>query len=130
MAQQAPNDPYRPASESPAWSDPRQTSQFDNELQADPELREGPVTTGRVAAFAVAIMLVFAAVFYGMNSSSTNPGQPVAAGQSVPANQASTPNSGAGVTTGAAPTSQPQSAPTGTEIDRAVPKGSDGNKAP
>lgn len=130
MAQQAPNDPYRPASESPAWSDPRNPSRLDNELQVDPELREGRAATGRIAAFAVAIVLVFAAVFYGLNSSSTNPGQPVAATQSTPVNQSMAPNSGAGVTTGAAPASKPQSAPTGTEIDRAAPKGSDVNKGP
>ena len=45
---------------------------LDNELQIDPELAEGPASSGRIALFAVAIAVVLGAVFYGLNNSSIN----------------------------------------------------------
>jgi hypothetical protein len=127
MAQRNPDDPYRP---NPFPDDPRTPSQLDTELQVDPEMNEGPVTMGRIALFAVAIVLVFGAVFYGMNTSSTNPNSPAVATQTAPppANQTNaqtapvapgvrdvTPrnaqtNAQPGVTTGAAPAA-PATAP-------------------
>jgi hypothetical protein len=121
-----PDDPYRP--DAPT-GDPRTPSQLDAELQADPELREGPVTSGRLILVALAIVLVFAAVFYGMNSTAIAPDNPSVATQTSPpppgqtdAHNAPpvppgvrdvTPRSGDpnanGVTTGAAPA--PRAAP-------------------
>ena len=45
---------------------------LDNELQADPELAEGPASGAKVAMFAVAIAVVLGAVFYGLNNTSVN----------------------------------------------------------
>ena len=89
---------------------------LDNELQADPELAEGPASGAKVAMFAVAIAVVLGAVFYGLNNTSVNqagttpPSQ--TAQQTQPANPAAPPgmrdvtprnNSEPGTTTGAAP---------------------------
>jgi hypothetical protein len=63
-----PNDPYRP---NLADDDFVRAARRDAELQADPELGEGPASSGKVALFAVAIALVLGAVFYGLNNSST-----------------------------------------------------------
>ena len=71
-----PNDPYR--------ADPTDEKfaarhRLDNELQADPELAEGPASGTRIAMFALAIAVVLGAVFYGLNSSPSpgrhNPGR-------------------------------------------------------
>jgi hypothetical protein len=60
-----PNDPYR----SPlADDDIRRQARLDNELQADPELAEGPASGGRIAMFAVAVAVILGAVFYGLNN--------------------------------------------------------------
>ena len=50
----------------------RRQARLDNELQADPELAEGPASGGKIAMFAVAIALVLGAVFYGLNNSTIN----------------------------------------------------------
>jgi hypothetical protein len=131
-----PNDPYRanPADDpylSNRDDEYRRAARLDNELQPDPELAEGPASGGRVAMFAVAVALILGAVFYGLNSSSTNP-----TGTSTAQNTQSTPpaappgmrdvtpranNMEPGTTTGAAP-AQPQmppsSAPTGQDVNR------------
>jgi hypothetical protein len=98
---------------------------FDTELQPDPELVEGPSSTGKVAAFALGIAILLGAVFYGLNNSSTNnqASNPPAAqsAQTQPANPSD--NKAPGVTTGAAtnrPT-PPANAPTGSEIDHSAP---------
>ena len=134
MAQTNLNDPYQ--SRMP-MDDPRAAPRLDSDLQADPERRAGPMTGGRIAAFAVAIILVFGAVFYGMNSTSTDPGAPaISTTQNSPDNAANqtaqsspptapgardiTPRNNAepGTTTGAAPSrgnaAPPVSAPTGS----------------
>jgi hypothetical protein len=46
----------------------RRRASLDNEMQADPELAEGPASGGRVAMFALAIALVLGSVFYGLNN--------------------------------------------------------------
>ncbi len=50
----------------------RRQARLDNELQADPELAEGPASGGKVAMFAIAIAVVLGAVFYGLNNSTVN----------------------------------------------------------
>lgn len=108
-----PNDPYRP---NLADDEYLRAARRDADLQADPELGEGPASSGKVALFAVAIALVLGAVFYGLNNTSTiNQASNAPASQTAqtqPANPASPPgmrdvtprnNTGPGVTTGAAP---------------------------
>jgi hypothetical protein len=108
-----PNDPYRP---NLADDEYLRTARRDADLQADPQLGEGPASSGKVALFAVAIALVLGAVFYGLNNTSTtNEASNTPASQTAqtqPANPAApsgmrdvTPrtNTGPGVTTGAAP---------------------------
>ena len=109
-----PNDPYRP---NLADDEYLRAARRDADLQADPELGEGPASSGRIALFAVAIALVLGAVFYGLNNTTTgnqasNAPPTQTAQQSQPANPAAPPgmrdvtprnNAAPGVTTGAAP---------------------------
>jgi hypothetical protein len=110
-----PNDPYRPIGE----DDYLRAARRDADLQADPELGEGPASSGKIALFAVAIAVVLGAVFYGLNNTSVNQATtepPAKTAQTQPANPAAPPgmrdvtprknNTTPGVTTGAAP-SQP-----------------------
>jgi hypothetical protein len=125
----SPADPYR-TTEPVAGDELRRTQSLDNELQVDPELAEGPASTGKIAMFAVAVALVLGAVFYGLNNSTINhagtaptsstaqnaPSSPPAA---PPGMRDVTPraNTDQGVTTGAAPArpqTPPASAPMGT----------------
>ena len=133
-----PNDPYRP---NLADDDLQRTQRLDRELQADPELSEGPASGGKVAMFAIAIAVVLGAVFYGLNNSSMNPAG-TGSTATAPATQntaQTTPaappgmrdvtprnNTEPGMTTGAAPARPQQpaaSAPTGQEIDRSAKPG-------
>jgi hypothetical protein len=120
-----PNDPYRPRLSD---DDIGRTSRLDDEMQPDPELQEGPTSTGKIALFAVAIALVLGAVFYGLNNSTIDhagtapPAQ--TAQQTRPASPTAPPglNKQPGTTTGSA-TNQPTppaSNPTGTEVDRSA----------
>jgi hypothetical protein len=98
------------------------------ELQPDLELTEGPASRGRIASYAAVIVLILAAVFYGLHNANrqtaSNPPPLAQTSQSAPSqgpahNGANTQQ---GVTTGSAtnhPT-PPQGGPTGTEIDRAA----------
>ena len=109
-----PNDPYRPNF---ADDEYLRAARRDVDLQADPELGEGPASSGKVALFAVAVALVLGAVFYGLNNSSTgnqasNAPATQTAQQTAPANPAAPPgmrdvtprnNIEPGMTTGAAP---------------------------
>ena len=125
-----PNDPYRPIGD----DDYLRAARRDNDLQVDPELVEGPASSGKIALFAVAIALVLGAVFYGLNNTSVNQAStepPAKTAQTTPANPAAPPgmrdvtprnNTSPGVTTGAAP-----SQPTSPAPAPAVP--SDGGKA-
>lgn len=134
-----PNDPFRPAAGQEPLRDARST---DNNLQADPELAEGPASGTRVALYAVAAAIILGAVFYGLNNSETTTGTTTPTAQtttpqSTPktdrnmAEQSKPPvppgvrdvtpsnNNQPGTTTGSAP-AQPQSSP---------PPASDGSKA-
>ncbi|MCP3389002.1 hypothetical protein NLM27_09460 [Bradyrhizobium sp. CCGB12] len=116
-----PNDPYRP---NLADDEYVRAARRDAELQADPELGEGPASSGKVALFAVAIALVLGAVFYGLNNTSTtNQASNTPASQTAqtqPTNPAAPPamrdvtprtNTEPGVTTGAAPSKPAAPAP-------------------
>jgi hypothetical protein len=109
-----PNDPYRPNLSDDEYL--RMARRQDLNLQADPELGEGPASSGRVALFAVAVALVLGAVFYGLNNTTTGnqaSNEPATqTAQQTPANPAAPPgirdltprnNAAPGVTTGAAP---------------------------
>ncbi len=67
-----PNDPYVAGMDG---MPPRTPQQLDADLQPDPEMMEGRSSTGRVAAFALGIAILLAAVFYGLNNSSTGNNQ-------------------------------------------------------
>jgi hypothetical protein len=107
-----PNDPYRA---NPRDDEFRRQARLDNELQADPELAEGPASGGRIAAYAIAIAVVLGAVFYGLNNTSVNhagtaettkTAQTQSSSPAAPAGMRDvTPkaNSESGMTTGAAP---------------------------
>ncbi len=111
--------------------DRERAAELDREFQPDPQLTEGPASRGRVATYAVVIVLVLGAVIYGLNTSNRqtpnqSPNQTTqsetAQGKTSPPQAASTPNpnSQSGTTTGSAtnrPT-PPQSGPTGADIDR------------
>ncbi|QUS40405.1 hypothetical protein RPMA_17375 [Tardiphaga alba] len=67
-------------------------TRFDRELQADPELREGPASGGRIFIYGVAAAVLLGVVFYGLNSGSMNPNDAAkTASQSTPATQDSAP---------------------------------------
>ena len=112
----SPDDPYLP---NPARDDLRRQARLENELQADPELAEGPVSGGKIAAFAIAIALVLGAVFYGLNNTSMSPGTSSTAQNTSSSPPAAPPgmrdvtpraNTDQGMTTGAAP-ARPQASP-------------------
>lgn len=63
-----PNDPFRPALGNEPLRDARS---LDNDLQADPELAEGPASGSRIALYAIAAAVILGAVFYGLNNSET-----------------------------------------------------------
>jgi hypothetical protein len=111
--QRFPDDPLDPQ----GFSSDRPTQRFDRDLEVDPELREGPASSSKVALFAVGVALVLGAVFYGLNNTSVKDAQ-----TSPPAQTAQTqntapqpappgvrdvtpkPNSAPGMTTGSSPT--------------------------
>jgi len=133
-----PNDPYRNDLSNFADRDIDRPTRVDNQMQADPELAEGPASGGRIAMFAVAIALVLGAVFYGLNNSSinqagTSPAQNTAQTSppaAPPGMRDVTPrtNTEPGMTTGAAPSTPakpPASAPTGADMNRTSPPPAD-----
>src|SRR3954452_20876779 len=129
-----PNDPYRANMTDDEIRRQARLNSLDNELQADPELAEGPASGAKVAMFAIAIAVVMGALFYGLNNGTVNqagttpPSQ--TAQQTHPANPATpsgthdvTPRATTepGTTAGAATTNRPTPPspnPTGTEVDR------------
>jgi hypothetical protein len=128
-----PNDPYRSADDPYRSSDNiRRQTNLDNELQPDPELAEGPASSGKIAMFAIAIAVVLGAVFYGLNNSTINQAGTSSTAQNTaqsppPAappgmrDVTPRPNSEPGMTTGATPArpqTPPSPAPTGQEMNR------------
>ena len=126
-----PNDPYSAAPNDELLR--RRTEQFDTELQADPELAEGPARGGRIALFAIAIVALLGVVFYGLNNSSTSPDATPTA-QTTPASPsvggtAQAPRAPTGQTTGSAMTpAQPASPPAAN--NPATPATPQNNPAP
>ena len=131
--QNIPNDPYDPGRVSDPYrsglsDEVGRPSRFDTELQADPELDEGPASSGKIALFALGIALVLGAVFYGLNNTRGHEAQttPPTVAQSQPAapqappgmrDVTPRPNTEPGTTTGAAPSNPmpPQSSPQGAD---------------
>src|ERR1700761_614567 len=127
--QNIPNDPYDPYRSGLSDDSFGTRSRFDTELQADPELAEGPASSGKIALFALGIALVLGAVFYGLNNTSVHEAQtapPTSVAQSQPAapqappgmrDVTPKPNPGAGTTTAGAPRKPPppQPSPRGGE---------------
>jgi hypothetical protein len=126
-----PNDPYR---SDLTDDDISRQARRDSELQADPELTEGPASNRKVAMFAIAIAVVLGAVFYGLNNSTINQAGTSGTTSTAQNTQSSPPaappgmrdvtprgNSEPGMTTGAAPArpqTPPASAPTGSDLNR------------
>ena len=123
-----PKDPYdpdrlnNPISPDPYTAEMRSRPPLEEELQADPELAEGPASSAKIAIFAVGIALVLGAVFYGLNNSSTRPGETTSTAQNAqPASPPAAPpgmrdvtprgNTAPGQTTGAAPAQTPPAPP-------------------
>jgi type IV secretory pathway VirB10-like protein len=118
-----PSDPYdrdrvNNLSPDPFTAEMRSRPPFDEDLQADPELAEGPASSTRIALFAVGIAIVLGAVFYGLNNSSMRTGDTTSTAQNAapmsppaapPGMRDVTPrsNSAPGTTTGAAPVTPP-----------------------
>jgi hypothetical protein len=134
-----PNDPYRSGLSDDNFGRPQR---FDNDMQIDPELQEGPASSSRIALFAVGIAIVLGAVFYGLNNTSVKEAQTTPPAQTAQRTSPQAPsgmrdmrpgpNSQPGMTTGAAPShaTAPQAAPKGTEIDRSAnpPENNNDNK--
>ena len=134
-----PNDPYRAGLSEDEMRHQARLNSLDNELQADPELAEGPASGAKVAMFALAIAVVLGAVFYGLNNTTVNqagttpPSQ--TAQQTAPANPAAPPgmrdvtprnNSEPGTTTGAAPARPSTTSPSpSTDMTKTTPPPAD-----
>ena len=115
------DDPFLP-NPSPSLEELRRREQIDRDLQADPELAEGPASRTRVALYAVAILAVLGALFYGLNTANnssqtasntptsaapSNMAQPAPSSQPPVRNVTPGPNSAPGTTTGQAPSTTP-----------------------
>jgi hypothetical protein len=126
-----PNDPYRTGLSDEEIRHQARLNSLDNELQADPELAEGPASGAKVAMFAVAIALVMGALFYGLNNTTVNQAgttPPNQTAQTTPANPAAppgmrdvTPRANTGTTTGAATNRPAPPAPSSTDMNKTAP---------
>jgi hypothetical protein len=132
-----PNDPYRADPGDDEFRRQARVNRFDNELQADPELAEGPASGGRIAVFAIAIAAVLGAVFYGLNNTSMHQAGTSTTSQTAqtqPATPAAPPgmrdvtpkaNSAPGTTTGAAPSPPSTPAPSDQDMNKTAPAPAD-----
>jgi hypothetical protein len=115
------DDPFLP-SPSPSIEELRRREHIEGDYQIDPALDEAPASRMRVGLYAVAILAVLGALFYGLNAAnnsqtaSTTPtsAAPSSMAQSMPSspqppvrNVTPGPNSSPGVTTGQAPSAPP-----------------------
>jgi hypothetical protein len=107
------DDPFLP-SPSPSIEEMRRQERLDTELRTS-ELSDVPASSGRVALYAIAILAVLGALFYGLNTANnssqtaSNPSAPSRMARTTPDSQPPIrnvtpgPNSSPGTTTGAAP---------------------------
>src|SRR5262249_27800344 len=103
-------DQERARSDSNRLDDDGVTSpaELDSRLQPDLELTEGPASRSRIAAYAAVIVLVLAAVLYGLtnaNRQNSNPAAQTTQSETSPphgAGNAAGPNGQPGATTGSA----------------------------
>ena len=58
-----PSDPYDPYRPTGSEYDADREARLEREAQIDPELAEGPASTGKVALYAVAAALILGALF-------------------------------------------------------------------
>ena len=124
--QRIPNDPYDPyrSGLSDNDNDFGRANRFDNDIEVDPELQEGPASSGKIALFAVGLALILGAVFYGLNNSTVKEAQTAPPAQTAQTQNAapqgappgmrdvtpkasSQPNTQPGMTTGSAPSNPP-----------------------
>ncbi|MBR1153172.1 hypothetical protein [Bradyrhizobium sp. JYMT SZCCT0428] len=110
-----PNDPYRANLSDDEIRRQARINSLDNEIQADPQLADGPASGAKIAMFAIAIAVVMGALFYGLNNTSVNEAGTTPSSQTAqtqPATPAAPPgmrdvtpksNNQPGMTTGAAP---------------------------
>jgi hypothetical protein len=120
MAQEPhPDDPYRvrtPSRPSLGDDDFRREAGLERDLQANPELNEGPAGSSKIGLFALALALVLGAAFYGMNNSSLHRSDTSSTAQNTapataPNTMPRTAQGAAPTTQGAAPTSPPAAPP-------------------
>ena len=83
----------------------------DNELQADPQLVEGPASGTKVAMYAIAIAVVLGVVFYGLNNTTVDQAGTAPPSETAQQTQPANP---------AGPSGKTNSEP-GTLVDQRVP---------
>jgi hypothetical protein len=128
-----PNDPYRAGLSDEEIRHQARLNSLDNELQADPELAEGPASGAKVAMFAIAIAVVMGALFYGLNNTTVNQAGTTPPSQTAQQTQPATPaapsgmrdvtprgNSLPGTTTGAATNRPATTPPASTDMNKAT----------
>jgi hypothetical protein len=122
-----PDDPNR---SNRADDEYRRAARLDNDLQADPELAEGPASNAKIAMFAIAVALVLGVLFYGLNNSSINQAGTSSTAQNTQSSPPAAPpgmrdvtpranNIGQGTTTGAAP-ARPQQSTAPAQMNRSA----------
>jgi len=129
-----PNDPYRAGLSDEEIRHQARLNSLDNELQADPELAEGPASGGKVAMFAIAIAVVMGVLFYGLNNTTVNQAGTTPPSQTAQQTQPATPaappgmrdvtprgNSQPGTTTGAATNRPATTPPASTDMNKTTP---------
>ena len=79
-----PNDPFNPLVHD---TELNRRPRFEEDFPGDPELADGRAGGGRMAMFAVAVVVVLGAVFYGLNSGTNTADGTRTATQSSPAAQ-------------------------------------------
>ncbi len=113
-----------------SYEDMRRQARLGDDLQMDPDLAGDSASGVKIAMFAVAVAVVFGAIFYGLNISSTDHASTPSTAQNTESSPPAAPpgmrdvtprraNTDQGVTTGTAPT-RPQTPPATapTEMNR------------
>ena len=113
-----------------SYEDMRRQARLDDDLQMNPDLAGNSASGVKLAMFAIAVAVVFGAIFYGLNTSSTDHAGTSSTAQNTQSSPPAAPpgmrdvtprrgNTDQGVTTGTAPAS-PQTPPAAapTEMNR------------